>query len=974
MARLVVKSSFMSAASPGGFTHLLNYVGYIATREGVELNDDVKAQRPEEGHAPGWKPPEDLPPTEKQERMIRQLLEDFPDSAGSLEYEDYKTAPSMATASEFIGRTTEDNFGSEHWREDYVYYLATRPGAERNGEHGLWGATDEPLDLDEVAYRVANHDGNVWTHIISLRREDAVKTGMEDAQSWRELVRSQAGTVAQAMGIPAADLRWYAAYHNESHHPHIHMVAYSVGAEPFLGKKGLQEIKSGLAGEIFREELMETYQEQTQYRDDLTSQWRSMLDAGDGLPQVEAQLQKLAAYLSGYTGRAVYGYLPKAQRELVDQIVDKLGQSQRIQELYTQWYEKRDAITGIYKGKPEQRLPLSQNKAFEPLKNAVIQTAVHLAAGIEPDEAALADEGDLARPKPLDPLEWPEDPVPEEPLPMTGEEWLERYPYPGEREMPENTVEIDEGPGQDIEPALEGAKVEEKDHRGEKTPAAIENGDSQVAGQKKGWWTQEYKNARHLLYGSPTEDPKLPEAFAAMKEEAATGNPLAQYDLGRMLLRGMGTDAEPEAAQEQFQKALKGFKLETQGKCPAYWQYRIGKMYAMGYGMEQDPVKAADWYERAVKLKNPFAAYALAGQYLRGQGVEADPQKAFQLYEMAATDKRAPNAYAKWELAKLCEKGQGTPVDMTAATTWYASAYQGFQTMENRQLNDDLVYRLGYMEYKGLGTEQDIPAAIKHFERAQELGNPGASYYLAKLCLEGEYIQRDVSKAQELLERLKENDFYAPQAEYQLGKLYLEEPEIQNVEKGLENLELAVEKENPYAAYKLARILTKGELTPKDIPRAVDLLEHLKENENFMVQASYRLGKILTTEPTVLDMRKGIENLKTASKAGDPFADYALGRIYFFGKGEYRDKELGQHYLHRAAEQGNEFAAQTLEKIQEQGQRMAAKQEVSAALGLMRIFERALRPSTHQQREQVPNLRQRREELEKKQAQGMKMG
>lgn len=376
MARLVVKSSFMSAASPGGFTHLLNYVGYIATREGVELNDDVKAQRPEEGHAPGWKPPEDLPPTEKQERMIRQLLEDFPDSAGSLEYEDYKNTPSMATASEFIGRTTEDNFGSEHWREDYVYYLATRPGAERNGEHGLWGATDEPLDLDEVAYRVANHDGNVWTHIISLRREDAVKTGMEDAQSWRELVRSQAGTVAQAMGIPAADLRWYAAYHNESHHPHIHMVAYSVGAEPFLGKKGLQEIKSGLAGEIFREELMETYQEQTQYRDDLTSQWRSMLDAGDGLPQVEAQLQKLAAYLSGYTGRAVFGYLPKAQRELVDQIVDKLGQSQRIQELYTQWYEKRDAITGIYKGKPEQRLPLSQNKAFKPLKNAVIQAAI----------------------------------------------------------------------------------------------------------------------------------------------------------------------------------------------------------------------------------------------------------------------------------------------------------------------------------------------------------------------------------------------------------------------------------------------------------------------------------------------------------------------------------------------------------------------------------------------------------------------
>lgn len=432
MARLVVKSSFLSPAASGGMTHLLNYVQYIATREGVELNAPADAPSAPQPHAANRKPPSDLPPSEKQQRMIRQLLEDFPDSRSSLEYEDYKAAPSMETASEFIGRTTEDNFGAEHWREDYVYYLATRPGAERSGSHGLWSADDEPIDLDEVAYRVANHGGNVWTHIVSLRREDAQKVGMETASRWRELIRAQTNTIAQAMGIPSEDLRWYAAFHNESHHPHIHMVAYSVGAEPYLGKRGLQQIKSGLAGEIFREELLEAYRQQTHDRDELSRQWRELLDGGDELPQVEAMLHELAQYMVGYRGRAVYGYLSRPQRELVDRIVDKMGQTPLIRELYASWYEKRDAITGIYKGTPEARQPLSQNKAFRPLKNTVIRAAVDMAAASAPSDRLLTDTGTLAV---------PEDAASEEAVPMTGEEWLKRYPYSGERKASEEASE-----------------------------------------------------------------------------------------------------------------------------------------------------------------------------------------------------------------------------------------------------------------------------------------------------------------------------------------------------------------------------------------------------------------------------------------------------------------------------------------------------------------------------------------------------
>lgn len=955
MARLVVKSSFVSPAEPGGAAHLENYVTYIATREGVELNREGPVPDPFQEISTRT----DQPPTEKQERLIRQLLQDFPDCKNSLEYEDYLARPSMASASEFIGRCMEDNFFAINSREGYIQYLATRPGAQRDGEHGLWGASDESLNLDAIGHEVAHHGGNVWTHIISLRREDAVRTGLENAESWRELVRSQAGTIAHAMGIPLTDLRWYAAFHNESHHPHIHMVAYSVGAEPYLGKKGLQEIKSGLANEIFREELLETYQLQTQHRDDLTSQWRGMLAAGDALEHVEAQLVELAQYLSQHKGKAVYGYLPKQQRDLVNRIVDELGKHPRIQSLYKDWYAQRDKITGIYKGKPEEHLSLSKNKTFKPLKNAVIMTAAGMITGTVLTDNALGTDTSADS----DGVSWimPEPPEAPEPLPVTADEWLERYPYPEQHTALDGTA-TPEVPA-DFEKA--GASADESPGHPSNTDTSVP-----VEEKKKGWWTSAYKNAQQLLYGSPEQDPDPDVAFKAMRTEAATGNPLAQHDLGKMLLWGIGTEADPEAAAAQFQKALAGFKHEANGWRPAYWQYRVGKMYAMGYGVDQDHTRAAAWYQKSVDLGNPFAAYALAGQHYRGQGVELDYEAAFRFYEIAANDEKSPSPYAKWELAKMCEQGIGTTVDPDAAAAWYAGAYEGFKSLESRQLDDKLVYRLGYMEFHGIGTEQDIPEAIRHFERAVKLRNPSAAYMLAKILAKGELTEKNASRAAELLEGLKEDEFYAPLAAYHLGRLYLEKPELLDIEKGIANLEFAVQRKNSSAAYMLARILAKGELTEKNVPRAAELLDGLKEDEFYAPLAAYYLGRLQTSDPAVWDVAMGIENLKFASEQGNHFATYALGRIYMFGQGEYRDRELGLKYLRSAADQGNEYAAQTLEQIQMQD----VKQQTSAALGLLRMFERSLASKQqHQQQKPVSNLRQRRKELEKKQAQGMKI-
>ena len=138
----------------------------------------------------------------------------------------------------------------------------------------------------------------------------------------------------------------------------------------------------------------------------------------------------------------------------------------------------------------------------------------------------------------------------------------------------------------------------------------------------------------------------------------ADENPLAAHDLGVLLLKGMGCQADEDEAQRWFQKALAGFqKAAATEKKSAYFQYRVGKMYAMGYGVEQDYLEAARWYERAVQDNNyPFAAYALGCLYLRGQGVERDEELALELFLTAA---EKGNPYAQYLLGKIYYWGNG---------------------------------------------------------------------------------------------------------------------------------------------------------------------------------------------------------------------------------------------------------------------------------------------------------------------------
>lgn len=372
MPSLIFKCPHIKGGTSSSASHLGNYVKYMATRDGAERVQWEQDQQPA---------------TEQQKKLVAQIVRDFPLSCGMFEYEDYQTSPTQVNASGFITRALEENFDRAAKRKNYIQYIANRPHAQRIGAHGLFTSADGPLTLSQVAEAVSSHPGTVWLPIISLRREDAARLGYDNAESWRNLLSSYAMEMAQGLKIPWEDFRWYAAFHNESHHPHIHMVCYS--ADPtkgFLTKQGIADIKSGLAKEIFRNELTELYRQQTQRRDTLNQDaetvmqelLRRMEDGTADNPRMEELMTHLADRLRFTSGKKQYGYLKAPLKAVVDEIVDELAKDPRVTNAYDLWYQMREEVLRTYRNDLPERLPLSQQKEFKRIKNMVIQEATRL--------------------------------------------------------------------------------------------------------------------------------------------------------------------------------------------------------------------------------------------------------------------------------------------------------------------------------------------------------------------------------------------------------------------------------------------------------------------------------------------------------------------------------------------------------------------------------------------------------------------
>ena len=371
MARLVTKFKYYK---PHHGKNLGGYAKYIALRRGAEFLSDNK---------------KGLPSTISQKELIEKILKDFPDCSEMLEYDDYIKNPTAENASEFLFRAMEDNFQAATSISTYADYIATRPRAERISEHGLFSNEGNEIILSQVSDELNHHEGNMWTMIVSLRREDAERLSFDNAFAWRELLRAHTSELADALKIPLSELKWYAAFHNEAHHPHIHLLAYcdnpSVG---FLTKQGVRNMRSALGNAIFKDELQFIFEEQTGYRDRLKKNWNTLLEeilrrtseSTYGNSEIEQKLILISEKLklSSIKGKRVYGYLKRNVKDIIDSIVDLLAENENISELYNLWYEKKYEILRTYTSEMPPKIPLSQNKEFKSIKNDIIREAMKI--------------------------------------------------------------------------------------------------------------------------------------------------------------------------------------------------------------------------------------------------------------------------------------------------------------------------------------------------------------------------------------------------------------------------------------------------------------------------------------------------------------------------------------------------------------------------------------------------------------------
>ncbi len=369
MSQLIVKWRYMS---PDSKTNAKNLIKYIAKRDGVEFTDEC------------WRGKK---VTKYQEELIKQLINDFPSAINSEEYKVYFEKQTRGAASDLITQTLDYNLDMVAKRKNYVDYIAHRPGVETYGKHGLFSDVNVSVaNLDKIANQVANQKDNVHTYIISLSREDAVRLGYDNAESWMGLIRENKMNFAKALGIPYSDLEWYGAFHNESYHPHVHLVIFSKIQKAFITKDRLESLKMNLSRQIFADDRIEIYKEQNKLRSQMSETVKDKIDLlitsiNNGKFQndnVEKSLIELSKLLDNYKGKTVYGYLPQPMKKKINFIIDELEKDEIISDLYNLWCKYNDKIIEMYQQTKTEYIPLSQNKTFKPLKNIIIREALNI--------------------------------------------------------------------------------------------------------------------------------------------------------------------------------------------------------------------------------------------------------------------------------------------------------------------------------------------------------------------------------------------------------------------------------------------------------------------------------------------------------------------------------------------------------------------------------------------------------------------
>ena len=582
MAKLVQKSGYIKSEKAGG------YMKYIATREGVE------------------KLAGNGPVTKGQRELIQKLLTDFPDAAELFEYEDYCKTPTLGTASAFITMALDANLHEIDSESGYMQYIATRPRVQKRGTHGLFSSATA-VDLTAAMSELEAHEGNVWTIIYSLRREDAARLEFDNADAWRTLLMENSAALAKSMKISFDNFRWYAAFHDEGHHPHIHMMVWSTDPkEGYLTKDGIAAMRSKLTNTIFRDEMRKIYERKDVAYNDLVEAAqdamreliRKMQSHLCDNPGIEDKMHQLVQALETTTGKKQYGYLKKPLKQLVDAIVDELARQPEVAECYEVWNQIREELNECYgHSTPWERLPLSQRKEFRRIQNDIIREAENIRLG----------------------------------LPTFEDEHMRDEPEPEEHREEHQSHSVYEQAQR-----YRAAKEVLQD------VYALDEKHAEAVKELEQLWSEGYTVAAHQLGKfyrddlSTLRDHEKAELWFRLSAEA--GNDFSEYALGKLLL----TQKRTEEAMLWLGKAA------DHGN--QFARYRLGKIYLTGESVPKDVQKALEYLTASAEQGNQFAQYTLGKLYLLGWDVKQDREQAKEWLTRSAAQ---GNEYAQFFLDRF---------------------------------------------------------------------------------------------------------------------------------------------------------------------------------------------------------------------------------------------------------------------------------------------------------------------------------
>ena len=851
-------------------------------------------------------------------------------------------------------------------RKNYVSYLANRPGAVKFGKHGLFSQSDEPVELEKTAKEIAAHGGNVWTHVVSLRRDSAQAMGYDNLKAWRDLVKRQIANIAKSQKIEMKNLRWYAAFHDKKTNPHAHIIVYSANErEGFLTNRGIEKIRSGFTNDIYQDELHHLYQQQTDPRNLLKKEsaefMRKLVNdiAGNAFEDTELikLVGKLNDQLKSVTGKKVYGYLKPEVKQTVNAIFARLAENDSIQKMYKLWCEMEQQKHDVYSSAKLQFPTLVDNKEFKSVKNMIVQTVLDMNSPVidieieEPELTEKTDDNDIT-------------------------------------DIPPQYDEFDMADG-DLNRNVEN----------EVTADTVNTPKSKYHIK----WSNAYKEACRLIYDKNAKPEDFQKAEQLLLSESNSGNILAIHDLGKLYSTDKLGEKDDEKSYQYYEEALQGFiEIEPiSDKLKPYLQYRIGKMYCYGLGTEQDYEKAFVWFLKSAQEGNKFAQYSLANLYYYGNGAKKNFKEALGWYMRSA---KQGQPYAAYAVGNMYENGELAEKDKKKSQGYYNQALSGFLKLEaNGQADDNLFYKIGVMYKNGFGTEADMDKAIDYFKRSAELNNKNGLYEYGKALLFGENITQDIPKAMDCLEKavrlgnLNAKRFLA--LEYISGG-HIE----QDIDKGIEMLTECADFSDPLSCFMLGRIYFKGEFVNRDLSKAekyllmadkdsghacyylgrlyleeeiydldkvVEWLEKAVNYDEIKAYASYSLAKILLEDNKYHDTQKAIKLLELSAEENN-WASFLLGRLYLFGTEDIeKDKEKAMEWLNRSADDGNVYAQTFLNENRSFENTMLANTVLNLFINLSRCIEddyirryRSVRTSA--------DKKLRRMIIEKKQALGIK--